>query len=284
MPVKAGWLKYLLKHRRSVFLRQVFRMARFHRTPFGTLLENILGVTEDFRAGFTFPTVASTALRRPELMRLIVSSHNEIASHGFKHVNYRYLSLDAQRRDIEKSLLTFRNLRIPIRGFRAPYNMYAEQTARLLEEFSFFWDGGLGYSPAYRERKSFFRVQVEDRKSRFVCIPLSKWSDDSMIDKYGLDSRQMARLLKGAIKQAGEKHGVVMFDLHPIRIGQPSYIHVLREVLRFGVELDGWFPTVTEAVDHWLRRREWKDGASFCCLLSGDIDNFDFSDYISRLF
>jgi peptidoglycan/xylan/chitin deacetylase (PgdA/CDA1 family) len=259
-------------------------MARFHRTPFKTLLENILEVTENHRAGFTFPIIASTASRNPELIRLIKRFHQEIASHGFNHVNYRYLPLESQRRDIKMSLQAFQDLGIPIRGFRAPYNMYADQTPRLLKEFDFLWDGGIGFSPPYCEKKSLFKFWIDGHKSNFTCIPVYKWSDDRMIDGHGLDNKQMAKILKAAIRQTREKRGVIMFDLHPIRIGQPRYIDVLRQILEYGIEIGGWFPIVTEAVEHWLRHREWKDGASFCCLLSGDIDNFTFLEYLTRLF
>jgi peptidoglycan/xylan/chitin deacetylase (PgdA/CDA1 family) len=259
-------------------------MARLHKTPFKTLLENILDITENHQAGFTFPIVASVASRNPELVRLTTSFHQEIASHGFNHVSYRYLSLEAQKRDIEMSLQTFQNLGIPIRGFRAPYNMYADQTPRILEEFNFLWEAGIGFNPPYCENKGLFRVCIDGRKSNFTCIPIYKWSDDRMIDNYGLDVKQMTKVLKAAIRQTRESHGVIMFDLHPIRIGQPRYIDLLKKILEYGIGLDGWFPIVTEAVEYWQRHQEWKDGASFCSLLSGDIDNFTFFEYLTRLF
>ena len=284
MPVRTGWLRYLWKERRPVFLRQAVRMARYHRTPFENLLKNVLEVTENFNAGFTFPIVASTALRNPALTNLIENFHQEIASHGFTHVNYRYLTAEAQRKDIASSLQAFRSLGISIHGFRAPYNMHADQTPRLLEEFGFLWDGSLGFSPQYRERHSFFKVKVNNHESSFLCIPLYKWSDDRMIDNYGLNSAQIAKILKNAIGRTKEAHGVVMFDLHPIRIGQPRYVDLLRQMLTYGEELGGWFPNVTQAVEYWLEHRDWKDGASFCCLLTGDIDNSSFSEYLTRLF
>ncbi len=284
MPLNNNWLKYLWKQRKPILLRQTFRMAGLHRTPFRMLLENILRVTEEYQAGFTFPIVASSALRNPELIHFILSFHQEVASHGFNHVDYTYLSPDAQSADILRSILAFRNLRTTIRGFRAPYNICTDQTPRLLEEFGFLWEGSFGFRTQYREKSSFFRVQVDNHMSSFVCIPLYKWSDDRMIDIYGLDITQMAKILKNAMRHTKEKHGVIMFELHPIRIGQPKYINLLRQVLVYGMDLNGWFPIVTEAVEHWLKRHEWKGGASFCCLLTGDIDNLALIDYLRRLF
>jgi hypothetical protein len=104
-----------------------------------------------------------------------------------------------------------------------------------------------------------------------------------MIDRERLSNRQMIKILCNTIKRTVEEHGIVMFDLHPIRIGQYKYLDVLGQMLAFGSELNGWFPTVTEAVNYWDTYREWKHGASFCCLLTGDIDNFGFTDYLLRL-
>ena len=89
---------------------------------------------------------------------------------------------------------------------------------------------------------------------------------------------------RAAIKEASEKGGVIMFDLHPIRIGQSKYVDALKDVVEYGKELNGWFPTVTEAVNYWSEHGSWKHDASFCCLLTGDIDNFSFFDYLQRLF
>ena len=94
----------------------------------------------------------------------------------------------------------------------------------------------------------------------------------------------MEKKLKHAIKGTSEKGGIIMFDLQPIRIGQNKYISVLNSIVKYGKELGGWFPTVTEAVNHWNKHGNWKDDAPFCCLLTGDIDNYTFFDYLQRLF
>jgi hypothetical protein len=104
-----------------------------------------------------------------------------------------------------------------------------------------------------------------------------------MIDSYGFQSHQIGEALKRDIERASERHGAVMFDLHPIRIGQPQYIDGLRQALMYGTELNGWFPTVTEAVKYWRKHGSWKHDAAFCCIMTGDIDNFVFLDYLQRL-
>jgi hypothetical protein len=105
-----------------------------------------------------------------------------------------------------------------------------------------------------------------------------------MIDVLGFQSRQIGLTLKRVIERVSDIHGIIMFDLHPIRMGQPQYLQSLQQVLEHGTQLNGWFPTVTEAVEFWCKHRSWKHHASFCCLLTGDIDNIVFLDYLRRLF
>lgn len=284
MRLSISWIKYLKRRRGGKALGQALRMFRFHSIPFSILLRNMFNAMEPHQAKFTFPIVASVAAKNPELTQEILSRGHEVAVHGFKHLNYSYLTEQQQEDDIKKALDAFKAMGIQVYGFRAPYNTYAEITPKLVEKYGFLWDIGIGYNPKYREGTSPFRVKIGNHDSSFVCLPLSRWSDDLMIDIQGFSSRQISETLKRVIKGASEKGGVVMFDLHPIRMGQPKYVDVLRNVVEYGRELNGWFPTVTEAVNYWSKHGSWKHDVSFCCLLTGDIDNFSFFDYLQRLF
>jgi len=279
-----SWLKHLKERwgEKEVIV-QALRMLQFHKTPFNVLLRNIFEVMETYQAKFTFPIVASVALKNPELTREILRYGHEVAVHGFKHIRYTWLTEHQQEMDIKKAVDAFKEIGIPVYGFRAPYHTYTECTPKLIEKYGFLWDGGIGFNLKYTQSIRFFRVSVNGHMSSFTCIPLSRWADDTMIDTYGFQSHQIGNTLKRLIKRASERHGVVMFDLHPIRIGQPQYIDGLSHALAYGTELNGWFPTATEAVKYWREHKDWKHDATFCCLMTGDIDNFVFLDYLQRL-
>jgi peptidoglycan/xylan/chitin deacetylase (PgdA/CDA1 family) len=279
-----SWLKYLTDFRGEKVLKQALHMFMLHAVPFSTLLENIFNVLEHYQAKYTFPVVASVAAEKPELTKSILGRGHEVAVHGFKHVNYSYITERQQDHDIGYAVDAFKALDIPVSGFRAPYNVYTEVTPKFVEKHGFLWDIGIGYNPKYRTGNSLFRVQIDDHDSRFVCVPLNRWSDDYMMDIMGFSVNQMKETLKRSINGASEKGGVVMFDLHPIRIGQPKYVTLLNTIVKYGTELNGWFPTVTEAVNYLNKHGKWKHDAPFCCLLTGDIDNFSFFDYLQRLF
>ncbi|HMD79334.1 MAG TPA: polysaccharide deacetylase family protein [Nitrososphaerales archaeon] len=281
MSERLAWLKHLRKRRGRQVFAQALRMYRFHRLPFEKIVGNILEVTQKHGVGYTFPTVASVATQKPELLRMIVDSGSEVAVHGYRHVKYPLISAASQENDVRRALRTYARLGIKVSGFRAPYNAYDENTPGILDRAGFLWDGGIGYSPVNRGKKEMFRVKIDGRDSSFVCIPLNFLSDDLMIDEYGYTPRQMVNALNGALDDASKSGSVVMFDLHPIRVGQPEYVVVLDRIISHGKSLGGWFPTVSEAIGSG-ENGDWK-GNRFCCLLTGDIDNFYFSDYLKRL-
>jgi peptidoglycan/xylan/chitin deacetylase (PgdA/CDA1 family) len=257
-------------------------MYRLHQTPFEEIIENILSIATKQESGFTFPTVASVAIQKPDLLRKIIDSRSEIAVHGYHHVKYSMISEEKQFLDMKQAVAAYRKLNIPVRGFRAPYNSYGPATPTLIEKAGFEWDIGLGYSDENRKKNDFFTVESEGRRLSFLCAPLSELSDDLMIDELNYTTSEIARALKKALDEAAEKRGLIMFDLHPIRIGQPQYVSLLDEVIDYGRKLGGWFPTVSEAVEVRTKKGSWDDN-TFCCLLTGDIDNFYFRDYLRRL-
>ncbi len=279
-----SWFRHLKKRRGSRIFIQTGRMFRFHLTPFHVLLMRIFETLEKNNVQMTFPLVASTAARHPELVDFLKSYKNhEISIHGYKHVRYQFLTPKEQEREIIQSIKIFRELHIPFHGFRAPYNNYTEDTALILDKYPFTWDGGLGFHPNYRHENHFFRWKLKTGKlSSYTCIPLCEWSDDRMIDGRGFSPKMISRILVGYLRKAVKKDGLVMYDLHPIRIGQKKYIRCLNDLIEEARRLDVWVPTVNEAVKYWNRHGKWKGDARGCCLITGDIDNFTFFDYFGR--
>ncbi|MFX0123795.1 MAG: polysaccharide deacetylase family protein [Candidatus Hodarchaeota archaeon] len=279
-----SWGKHLRTRRGSRIFLQAVKMFNFHLTPFSILLKRICDVLDEYDAKFTFPLVASTAQTNPTLVKWLRSSPHEIAVHGYKHVRYPFLSTKQQFLEVKRAIQIFNDLKIPFKGFRAPYNLYSEATMELIEKFGFKWDAGIGFRRDYRNGHQFFKVLLKDGKeSSYTCIPLCEWSDDRMIDNYRLSSDKMAKILIYYLEKARKANGLVMYDLHPIRIGQNQYIQCLRQLLIHAIKIDAWIPTISEAVDYWSKYHQWKDSASVCCLLTGDIDNFTFFDYIRRI-
>lgn len=280
----SAWFKHLRMRRGLLLISQAAYMWRLHRTPFPELIGNILDILDKYDSFFTFPTVAYTAKQDVDLLRTIIHAKHEIASHGYKHVRYQFLPKKTQEQDLNASLETYKKLGIKIKGFRAPYNMYNKDTPHLIEKFKLLWDGGIGYRPNYRKGNKFFKIRLNGSQSAFTCIPLNNYTDDLLIDDYNLDAGHMGKIFCKILDHTRSTGGLVMFDLHPIRIGQKKYIESLETLVRYGNDIGGWFPTVSDAVEYWNKFQRWKEDRKFCVLLTGDIDNFVFlRDYLSRL-
>ncbi len=280
---RAGYLRQLTKRWGLKAPRQMLRMMQLHRTSFEVLLRNMFSALEEGDGRFTFPTVAAIAKMKPELVREIVKEGHEVASHGFNHVRYPSLTSQEREQDFALSLQTYKKLGIDIKGFRAPYDRYTEDMPLLLEKYGITWDGGFGYRPEHRERTHFFHVDINGKPSDVTYIPLNIWSDDLMIDGRGMVPQAISKTLNGVITQSSKKQGVIMFDLHPIRMGQSEYVNCLREVCIHANSLGGWITTPNEAVSYWQKHKKWKGDKTFCLLLTGDIDNWVFSDYLRRV-
>ncbi len=263
--------------------RQFYRMLKLHRTSFSTILNNMFNVLDEFNARFAFPTVAAIAKMNPDLVKLIEREGHEVASHGYNHVRYPTISAQARQQDLLLSLQVFKKMGVQITGFRAPYDNYTDDMPVLLEHAGLVWDGGFGFRPEYREMTHFFQMEVNGRKSSVTYIPLNVWSDDVMIDRKGMDPDNMSRVLKREIERVAPTGGVIMFDLHPIRMGQKKYVGCLRALVDRAQSLEAWCTTPTEAVKYWYTHKKWKSDSKFCLLLTGDIDNWVFSDYLRRI-
>lgn len=280
---QSGYLGQLTKRWGLKAPKQMLRMMRLHRTAFQTILSNMFEALDEGDGHFAFPTVAAIAKMRPELVCEIEREGHEVASHGYNHVRYPSLSKTQREQDFALSLQTYRKLGIKIQGFRAPYDRYTDDMPAMLEKYKLLWDGGFGYREEHRERTQFFNVSIDDRPSKVTYIPLNIWSDDLMIDKKGMGPKEVTRVLQDTITQASKTQGLIMFDLHPIRMGQPEFAGCIRDICIHATSLGAWCPTPSEAIAYWKTHKRWKGDSSFCLLLTGDIDNWVFSDYLRRM-
>lgn len=258
-------------------------MLKLHRTSFNTILENMFTVLDETEGRFTFPTIAAIARMKPELVKGIVAEGHEVASHGYNHVRYPTITAQARKQDLLLSLKVFKDMDIKVSGFRAPYDNYTDDMPALLEQTNLIWDGGFGFRPEHRERTHFFYADIDGQESRVTYIPLNIWSDDYMIDRKGMRPDLVSRVLKREVTRAAPTGGVIMFDLHPIRMGQKQYVGCLRDIIEHAKSIGGWCTTPTEAVKYWKAHSRWKGDSNFCILLTGDIDNWVFSDYLRRV-
>lgn len=283
MSSALSWAKHLFIKRGTKVILQALKMQRLHRTSSEELFANMFEVLDEYDASFTFPLTMRTGVAHPELTKMLRDSRHEVAIHGYKHLRYEFLPREHQEADLREAIKACRRLGIPVRGFRAPYNRYNEDTKELLAKYHFRWDGGVGYLPENRTKQEFFKPDLRNgEESSYTCFPVNRWSDDLMIDYLNYSGATIGRMLERQIGKVVPTGGLVTFDLHPIRIGQPEYVVGMAAALDFCRKNDVWAPTVWEGLQYWQKNKRWKGGAKACCLLTGDVDNYTFWDYLKR--
>jgi peptidoglycan/xylan/chitin deacetylase (PgdA/CDA1 family) len=278
-----GYVRQLQKRWGTRAPKQLLRMLKLHRTSFDTILRNIYSALDDVHGKFAFPTVAAVAAMKPERIKEMLREGHEVASHGYNHVRYPSLTAEERERDLALSLQTYRKMGVKITGFRAPYDRYTDDMPAMIDRHGLVWDGGFGYQAEHREKTEFFHVPLAAGDSSTTFIPLNIMSDDLMIDNRGWGPKEVTKALTREVSKAARAKGVVMFDLHPIRMGQRDFAGCLHDVVEYSNEVGGWCTTPTEAVTYWRQHNKWRGDAEFCLLLTGDIDNWVFADYLRRV-
>lgn len=244
-------------------------MYRYHRTPFPILLKNILDVLDRYEAKFTFAVVASIATE--DLLLEIGERGHEVASHSLYHVKHKGLPFKTQLSYIKRSLEILQEKGVNVRGFRAPYNSYDLNTFRCLDQLGLSYDAGVRREEHFQGLSKPFHLIVDGVESKFVSFPVCHLSDEL------LDQFSEKTVLKSFIRQIDKipDDGLSVLQLHPVRIGQPSYLGFLEDLIGYAASHGYSMPTLTDVI-------EGRSKMPTVCL-SGDIDCLSFSDYLKRL-
>ncbi|MBS7622671.1 polysaccharide deacetylase family protein [Candidatus Bathyarchaeota archaeon] len=274
LKVRAGNLASWLRHLTSVRgfhanISQMLLMYRYHRTPFTTLLRNMLDVLSRYEARFTFAVVASIATG--ELLDLVRDGGHEIASHSLYHVKHRGLPFKTQMSYIKRSRELLQVKGAAVQGFRAPYNSYDLNTFRCLDELGFTYDAGVRRGEHFQGLSRPFHLIIDGAESRFLSYPVSHLSDE-LLDK--LPGKTVLKLFTREIDEVPDD-GVSVLQLHPVRVGQSFFLGFLDSLVDYSACRGFSMPTLTEVA-------EGKAELPAICL-SGDVDCLSFSDYMRRI-
>jgi polysaccharide deacetylase family protein (PEP-CTERM system associated) len=107
-------------------------------------LDRILDLLDRRQCKATFFCLGSSFVDSPHLIRRIVESNHEIASHGWGHEPIYRIGLDAFRQDLHRSLTWLRDLTgAPIYGYRAP--AFSVASHQLEGFYDICFEEGLSY-------------------------------------------------------------------------------------------------------------------------------------------
>ncbi|MEM3437770.1 MAG: polysaccharide deacetylase family protein [Nitrososphaerales archaeon] len=239
---------------------------------FVTSFKRFTTIIEKYDAHCTFPIVASVMVRHKRIVQNIIDGGHEIASHGFIHVRFDYLSYDEQLRMLRHSIKVLEEIvGRKIIGLRTPYQLYNKNTFNAIVDAGFKYDSSI-FSP---KPKPPYLMIVKTR--RLIEIP---WmlSEVTLVDVQNVSPSELLRIWIRVLKEC-EIGDVVTLDAHPVRMGTERYIEVMDKILHYARNNGFRIASLGEVYEMFLRKK-----ISMPVLaLSGDIDCVSLTDYFLRL-
>ncbi len=132
-------------------------------------LQRVLSVFDSYKIKATFFTPGKIAEKYTESIKNIFSRGHEIASMGYSHENYGLLTIEEQKKYLERAVDAItRSCGVSPKGFRAPMGDLTIETLEIARDLGMFYSSNLSEDdrPFWKELK---------RNGKIVEIPIH-WS------------------------------------------------------------------------------------------------------------
>ncbi len=220
----------------------------------------LLRLFERKQIPLTIFAVAMAAERHPDVIRAMVAAGHEIASHGYRWINYQYVGEDTEREHIEKAV----QILTEIAGER-PLGWYTGRTSantrRLVAEH-----GGFLYdADAYDDDLPYWQ-EVEGRPQLIVPYTLDA-NDMRFASPQGFNSGdQFYAYLKDAFDalyaEGADVPRMMSVGLHCRLVGRPGRIMALERFLDYAKGHENvWFARRVDIARHWHERHPFAGDA-----------------------
>lgn len=204
---------------------------------------------------------------------------HDFGPHGHLHLDYTLVGKHHAIEDIHKSVKIFRENNKDPWIFRAPYALYHIGTDpdllfQVEKKLNVPFDSSINIKlPPWGDR-----TRPVKHANGVITIPLIGISDDALIDNRGLSNPNI--ILKEFSKALEHgKGGLLVYDMHPIRMGQKQYKNILLKLIEFINERKN---TRITSMRESVKEYEKKDPNETIVCFSGDIDNLSILDYFRR--
>jgi putative urate catabolism protein len=217
----------------------------------------ILRLFERKRVPLTVYAVAMAAERHPQAIRAMVESGHEIASHGYRWINYQYVGEDAEREHIRKAV----EILTQVAGER-PLGWYTGRTSpntrRLVAEY-----GGFLYdADDYNDDLPYWTL-VEGEPQLVVPYTLDA-NDMRFATPQGFNSgEQFYQYLKDSFDvlyaEGAETPRMMSVGLHCRLVGRPGRIAALERFIDHAKAHEAvWFCRRVDIARHWRERHPYR--------------------------
>ncbi|MFD0268056.1 allantoinase PuuE [Streptomyces sp. NPDC127106] len=202
-------------------------------------------------APLTVHAVGQALARNPVAARAMGAAGWEVASHGWRWIDYRHVPEEAERADIARSVATIEQL-----VGRRPVGWYTGRTSsntrRLVAE-----EGGFLYdSDDYSDDLPFY---VEAAGRPHLVVPYSLDANDfKFLIVHGFTTADdmlmyLVDTFDALHSEGADRPRMMSVGMHGRIIGRPGRIRVLDGFLRHVAQLGGaWVATREQIARHWL--------------------------------
>jgi hypothetical protein len=242
-----------------------------------TALRQIISTTRKYGCKPTFFITADLLDYHAELIESVCNDDVAVGLHGHHHVDHSYLESEAQHSQFEEGLLKFRKVGIPVRGFRAPFLRFNEDTNKAAKDNSLQW---VSHTVAlYRHLidvqrnyriveitnliQSFYNCKENDEEPSIPCwgdhcldIPVSCPDDEILVDRYGMGTaHEIAEVMLDMLRISHQNGECVNFLFHPerVRLIAPAIAAILEEANSL---TDLWIASLDDISKWWHERSQ----------------------------
>lgn len=219
----------------------------------------ILRLLRKYKVPATFFTPGWVIENHRSVVEEILSNGHEIAHHGYLHEWPDTLSLDDEKKILDKGIEIIRDLtgQKP-KGYRSPAWEFSVNTLRLLVERGFL------YSSNMMDDEIPYLHTVDDKPTDLVELPVQWLLDDAPNFMFGSARQPINRVIATPMKTyrlfASEFDGLYadgkLFNLtmHPQLTGRPSRTRMLEKLIRhIKARPDVWFAKCADVAEYWLK-------------------------------
>lgn len=221
----------------------------------------LLKLFERKKVPLTVYAVAMAAERHPQVIRAMVEAGHEIASHGYRWINYQYVGEDTEREHIKKAVAILTQV-----AGTAPLGWYTGRTSpntrRLVAEH-----GGFLYdADDYNDDLPYWAL-VEGKPQLIVPYTLDA-NDMRFAAVQGFNSGdQFLSYLKDSFDvlyaEGQETPRMMSVGLHCRLVGRPGRMAALERFIDYAKGHEAvWFCRRVEIARHWRERHPYRGGAS----------------------
>jgi len=215
----------------------------------------VLDLFKEFDLPLTIFGVAMALERHPAVVEAFLEAGHEIASHGYRWINYQYVDIDTEREHLHKAIDIIKRL-----TGAAPAGWYTGRTSPNTRQIVMQHGGFLYDADDYNDELPYW---VQGPEKPHLVVPYTLDTNDMRFAtvsgfNYGEPFYQYLKDSFDCLYAQGETQPAMLsIGLHCRLIGKPGRIQALRRFLRYITDHSGvWVCRREDIARHWHQHHQ----------------------------